>query len=73
MTYRTHREFAVCFVIIANFLVYKLHLSQTGYYVNLIVMLVCGKQGALFPDVDHIWQNVKEKTTINFVINKIIH
>ena len=54
MTYRTHREFAVCFVIIANFLVYKLHLSQTGYYVNLIVMLVCGKQGALFPDVDHI-------------------
>jgi len=73
MTYRTHREFAVCFVILANFLVYKLHLSQTGYYVNLIVMLVCGKQGALFPDVDHIWQNVKEKTTINFVINKIIH
>lgn len=73
MTYKTHREFAICFVLIANIIIYKLHLSHTGYYVNMIVMILCGKQGALFPDVDHDWKNVKEKTVINKAINSVIH
>ena len=73
MTYRTHREFAVVFVLIANIVIYKLGLSKTNYFINMAVMLLFGKQGALFPDVDHTWQNVKEKTVINKVINVIIH
>lgn len=32
-----------------------------------------GKYGALFPDVDHSWNNVKDKTVVNWFINKLIH
>ena len=73
MTYRTHREFAISFALITNILVSEMSLSNTGYYVNLLVMLLAAKQGALFPDLDHDWSNVKEKSVINKVINSIIH
>ena len=36
-------------------------------------MLYAAKSGALFPDVDHHWESVKEKTTINRIINTVIH
>lgn len=73
MTYKTHREFSVSFVIIANALMWKLGILDINYYISLIVLILFGKQGALFPDVDHIWRNVKEKTILNKVINTIIH
>lgn len=73
MTYRTHREFSIWFALLLNIIVYELKLSNTNYYLNLMVMLLFSKQGALFPDVDHNWQNVKEKTIVNRVINFIIH
>lgn len=73
MTYKTHREFSVSFVIIANALAWKLGVTSVSYYISLVVILLFGKQGALFPDVDHIWRNVKEKTIINRVLNTIIH
>lgn len=73
MTYKTHREFSVSFVIIANALAWKLGIIDINYYISLIVLILFGKQGALFPDVDHIWRNVKEKTILNKVINTIIH
>lgn len=73
MTYRTHREFSIWFALLLNILVYELKLSNTNYYINLVVMLLFSKQGALFPDVDHSWQNVKEKTMVNRAINFLIH
>lgn len=73
MTYRTHREFALGFVLLATMLVYWFKVTDTNYYVSLCIMALSGRQGGLFPDVDHIWRNVKEKTPINWVINKLIH
>lgn len=52
---------------------YKNNITVVNYYLSLIILLLISKQGALFPDVDHIWKNVKEKTTINWIINKLIH
>lgn len=73
MTYRTHREFALGFVLLATMLVYWFKVTDTNYYVSLCIMELAGRQGGLFPDVDHIWRNVKEKTPINWIINKLIH
>lgn len=73
MTYRTHKEFAIGFVLLANMLFYTFNITDTNYFVCMIVMYLAGRQGALFPDVDHFWKNVKEKTPVNWVINKIIH
>lgn len=35
--------------------------------------MLVGKYGALFPDVDHAWNSVKDKTIVNWFINKFIH
>lgn len=73
MTYQTHRAFAVGWVMIGNIILYSKGLTEINYYLALIIMLQLGKCGALFPDVDHNWNNVKEKTMPNLIINKIIH
>lgn len=48
-------------------------IGSVNYYLAWIIMLYAGKSGALFPDVDHNWESVKEKTMVNRVINAIIH
>jgi membrane-bound metal-dependent hydrolase YbcI (DUF457 family) len=54
-------------------LFYKLGISNINYYMALPIMLMAAKAGALFPDVDHAWANVKEKTLLNKFINTVIH
>jgi len=39
----------------------------------MIIMLSIAVKGAYFPDVDHHWKAVKEKTVFNYIINKLIH
>lgn len=73
MTARTHREFAISFIYLATFYIYNHSLIDINYYVLLIIMLCVGVKGALFPDVDHAWQNVKEKTLFNRILNFLIH
>lgn len=73
MTYKTHRRFAVCWVFVASIILYKFGVSKIGYYPMLIIMLSAGQEGAKFPDKDHDWKNVKDKTALNYIINKVIH
>lgn len=73
MTSRTHKEFAISFVYIATFYIYSNSLIDINYYCLLIIMLCIGAKGALFPDVDHTWRNVKEKTLFNRILNILIH
>lgn len=54
-------------------LVYSYGISEINYYLALPIMILVSKYGGLFPDVDHTWQNVKEKTVPNWIINKLIH
>lgn len=39
----------------------------------LPIVILTAKSGALFPDVDHDWHNVSDKTTLNKIINTLIH
>lgn len=73
MTWPTHRQYAITFAFVANIILYKTGLTQINYYLALPLLLLVSKYGALFPDVDHSWQNVKEKTVPNWIINKLIH
>lgn len=52
---------------------YKYCLTSINYYSCYAVMRSVGELGSVFPDVDHIWRNVKNKTLINFILNKFIH
>lgn len=73
MTGPTHRQYSIGFAYIAMMIIYGLGISEINYYLALPIMLVMSKAGAAFPDVDHIWQNVSDKTTLNKIINTIIH
>ena len=42
-------------------------------YVAAILLNMFSVIEALFPDVDHVWKNVKEKTAVNWLVNKFIH
>lgn len=72
MTYITHKKFAVWFGIIGAMMVYMNGLLEINYYLNLIMFITFSKIGGLFPDIDHQWHAVKEKTVINFILNKLI-
>lgn len=73
MTFRTHQQFAVGWVLIAAMMLYSMRISNVNYYLMLVVMLSTGKYGAKFPDLDHNWHSVKDKTTPNWIINNLIH
>ena len=73
MTGATHKKFAVAAAFSASILMYKEGLTEINYYMTVPILLGASKYGALFPDVDHTWQNVKDKTVPNWIINKLIH
>lgn len=73
MTGPTHKQYSICFGCLAVMLCYNKELSQVNYYLALIIVLMTAKAGALFPDVDHAWVNVHNKTIINKIINTLIH
>lgn len=73
MTGPTHKVYSVFFSFLTVMLVYKNSLTEIGYYYTLIIILLVSKKGALFPDLDHNWKNIHEKTITNKIINTIIH
>lgn len=73
MTYQTHKQYAISFSFLAMMIVYTYGISEINYYLALPIMILVSKYGGLFPDIDHTWQNVKEKTVPNWIINKFIH
>lgn len=73
MTGPTHRQYSVCFGLITLMLMYKFNISEINYYLALPIMLLISRWGAQFPDFDHEWKNVGDKTTIKRIINLLIH
>lgn len=73
MTGQTHRQYSICFAYITTILLFKLGMSNINYYLGLPLVLLTAKAGALFPDLDHAWVNVHDKTLLNKIINTLIH
>lgn len=73
MTGPTHKQYSILFACLTVMLFYTYNVSQIGYFWMLIIVLDMSKHGALFPDLDHSWQNVGAKTVPNKIINTLIH
>lgn len=73
MTFATHRQFAVFWALAGTMLLYARGMTEINYYLALILVMPIAKIGAEFPDYDHTWQNVKNKTVPSWIINKLIH
>ena len=73
MTGQTHRQYSICFAYITTIILFRLGISNINYYLGLPIVLLTAKSGALFPDLDHTWCNVHDKTLLNKIINVLIH
>lgn len=73
MTGQTHRQYSICFAYITTIILFRLGISNINYYLGLPIVLLTAKSGALFPDLDHTWANVHDKTMLNKIINVLIH
>lgn len=73
MTGKTHRQYSICFGLIALAILYSYEVTSVNYYLALPIIVMASKSGALFPDVDHHWDSVHDKTVVNKIINVIIH
>lgn len=73
MTGPTHRQYSICLGLITLVILYIYNITNVNYYLALPIILMASKSGALFPDVDHHWEAVHDKTVVNKIINVIIH
>lgn len=73
MTGPTHRQYSICFGLITLVILYAYNITNVNYYLAFPIILMASKSGALFPDVDHHWEAVHDKTVVNKIINVIIH
>ncbi len=73
MTFITHRQFAVFWALAGAMILYTKQVTNINYYLALIIIIPLAKAGAEFPDYDHSWQNIKNKTVPSWLANKIIH
>ena len=69
----THRAFGVNFAMLASMLVHHFGVESVQYYICAVIMILAAKYGAVFPDFDHDWRSVGDKTAPKWVINKLIH
>lgn len=73
MTGPTHKQYSVSLAYLTVILIYMLDMTQINYYLALMIVLMISKLGALFPDLDHDWSNIGNKTVTTKVINTLIH
>lgn len=43
-----------------------------NFYIALLIIIPLGKAGSWFPDLDHHWDSVKEKNSLNWIINRLL-
>ena len=73
MTGKSHKQYAICGAYIVAMLFYVFDITGINYYLGLIVALLVSKVGGKFPDLDHGWHNIGEKTIPHKIINTLIH
>jgi inner membrane protein len=72
MTAPTHKQFSITWAALGALLLYLMEMTEINFYLSLIIMIQMGKVGALFPDLDHHWNNIKEKNALTWLVNKVL-
>lgn len=73
MTGPTHKVYSITFAFLTAMLFYDKSITEINYYLSLIIILIVSKKGAVFPDLDHTWKNIGDKSVPNKIINTLIH
>lgn len=76
MTGKTHKRISLQLAYLIwglyNLLVSNTYTYIWEYYILCMVVAEFCKEGTLFPDLDHNWQSVKEKTVLTKIVNLFI-
>lgn len=73
MTGPTHKVYSILFAFLTTIIFYNRSITEINYYLALIIILLVSKKGAIFPDLDHSWKNIGDKSVPNKIINTLIH
>lgn len=73
MTGPTHKVYSISFAFLTAMIFYNKSITEVNYYLSLIIILLVSKKGAIFPDLDHTWKNIGDKSVPNKIINTLIH
>lgn len=73
MTGQTHKVYSILFAFLTSIILYHINISNINYYMILIIILLVSKRGAVFPDLDHNWSSIGDKSVPNKIINTVIH
>lgn len=73
MTSVTHERFSIGIAYIAAMIVARYGLTDINYYLAVFIIQAFALSGARFPDLDRTWKLVKNKTTLGWIVNCIIH
>ena len=68
----THKQYSILFACITLIIAFNINLSSINYFLAIPIVMSISKSGALFPDIDHAWRNVGNKTVLNRILNIII-
>ena len=80
MTSPTHRNFAIVGACVGTIALQELNMNPVShkdyellaYGTMFLINYVFGVEGGKYPDIDHLWKNIKEKTALNKIINSIL-
>lgn len=75
MMYATHKAGGALFALVGFELLRsnQLLIPDLEPWVQLIMLYPAASFGSTYPDLDHHWGSVKEKTPFNFLVHKVIH
>lgn len=75
MMYATHKAGGALFALVGFEVLSKnnLLIPDISPWLQLILMYPAASFGSTFPDLDHHWGSVKEKTPMNWLLHKILH
>jgi len=73
LTKVTHKQYSICFAYIAAIMMLDTGANRVNYYLSLPILLMAAEFGGKFPDLDHSWNNIADKTVVNRLINILIH
>lgn len=69
---QTHKQYSILFACITLIIMFNIGVSSINYFLTIPIVMAISKSGALFPDIDHAWVNVANKTVINKILNTVI-
>lgn len=73
MSGKTHAQFAIGFGYAVALILDNFFSIGLNFYLLILLMPLLSMRGAKFPDYDHHWKSISDRTAISWCVSKFIH